>query len=83
MGPRAGMDAVAKRKMSHNCSWRVLNHGRPAHSLTSTLTEPQNILYIFIPSCLKAVNYRNTWEIILILPYFPYAFFRHRIFSFY
>jgi len=30
VGPRAGLDAVAKRKKSHNCTCEELNPGRPA-----------------------------------------------------
>jgi hypothetical protein len=29
VGPRAGIDAVAKRKISHHCPRRELNSGRP------------------------------------------------------
>jgi hypothetical protein len=39
MGPRAGLDAVAKRKKSHHCSCRELNSGRPTRSLVTILTE--------------------------------------------
>jgi hypothetical protein len=34
VGPRAGLDAVVKKK-SHHCPLRVLNHGCPARSLVS------------------------------------------------
>jgi hypothetical protein len=39
VGLRAGLDAVAKRKKSHQCPCWELNPGRPARSLVSVLTE--------------------------------------------
>jgi len=38
VGPRADLDAVAKRKKSHHCSYRELNPGRPARNLVTILT---------------------------------------------
>jgi hypothetical protein len=40
VGPTAGLDAAAKKKI---VSCRELNLGRPAHSLVSTLTELQRL----------------------------------------
>jgi hypothetical protein len=37
MIPRAGLDAVAKRRKSHHYPRRELNLGRPARSLVSIL----------------------------------------------
>jgi hypothetical protein len=37
--PRAGLDAMAKRKKSHHCPCRELNAARPARSLVTILTE--------------------------------------------
>jgi len=39
VGPKAGLDAVAKRKVSYHCPFRELNRDRPARSLVCTLTE--------------------------------------------
>jgi len=39
VGPRAGLDAIAKRTISHHCLCWELNPGRPARSLVSILTE--------------------------------------------
>jgi hypothetical protein len=38
VGPRAGLDAVARGE-SRQCPYRELNPGRPARSLVSILTE--------------------------------------------
>jgi len=43
MGPRAGLDAVAKRK--NPCSCREPNPGSPAHSLVTILTELSLLLF--------------------------------------
>jgi hypothetical protein len=39
VGPRAGLDEVAKRKKSRHCPCWELNSDRPAHGLASVLTE--------------------------------------------
>jgi len=40
VGPRAGQDAVMKRKKKHyNCPCRELSSGRPIRSLVTVLTE--------------------------------------------
>jgi len=39
VGPRAGLDAVAKRKTSHHGSLREINPGCTPRSLVTTLTE--------------------------------------------
>jgi len=39
VGPRSGLDAVAKGKKSHHFHCRELNPGRPAHSLVSVVTK--------------------------------------------
>jgi len=39
VGPRPGLDAVAKRKESHHCLCREFNPGRPARGLVIILTE--------------------------------------------
>jgi hypothetical protein len=46
VGPRVGLDAVAKRKKSHCCPCRESNSGRPACSLISILTELPLILNV-------------------------------------
>jgi len=38
VGSTAGLDAVAKRKISHHCSLQELNPGRPARSLVKATT---------------------------------------------
>jgi len=39
VGPRAGVEAIARRKISYQCSCQELNPGRPARSLVTVLTE--------------------------------------------
>jgi hypothetical protein len=39
VGPRAGLDGVAKTKEFHNCLRRELNPDRPTHSIVTKLTE--------------------------------------------
>jgi hypothetical protein len=41
--PRAGLDAVA-RKISHRCTCRKLNPGRPGHHFMSLLSELNQLL---------------------------------------
>jgi hypothetical protein len=43
--PRAGLDAVAKRKQFHHCACRELNPSRPARSLVSILTYTDSRLW--------------------------------------
>jgi hypothetical protein len=43
VGPRAGLDAVSKRKKSCHCFFRELNPCHPAHSVIPILTEQQLI----------------------------------------
>jgi hypothetical protein len=39
VGPRTGLDAVAKRKIKSHYTCRELNPGRPARSIVTVLTE--------------------------------------------
>jgi len=46
VGPRPGLDPVARKTNSHHCASHELNHGRPARSLVTILTElPQLLTY--------------------------------------
>jgi len=46
--PRAGVDAVAKRKKSHHFTWRKSNPTRPAHSLVTILIDPPQVPVLMI-----------------------------------
>jgi len=43
VGPRAGLDAVARKNKSCNYSFRELNPNRPSHSLVCTVSEPPQL----------------------------------------
>jgi hypothetical protein len=46
VGPRASLDAVTKRKKSHNCPFRELNPGLPARSVVTIVSELPRLLHI-------------------------------------
>jgi hypothetical protein len=48
LGPRAGLDAVAKKEKSSHCPYRELNRHRPAHGgLVTKLTKLSRLLLQF------------------------------------
>jgi hypothetical protein len=45
VGPRTGLDAVAKRRKSVHCACRELNHSRLVRSLVCVLTQLPRLVY--------------------------------------
>jgi len=57
VGPRAGLDAVGKRKSSYSC--RQSNPGRPDRSSVTILTELPSLLFWVFSTCnMRDINER-------------------------
>jgi len=61
LGPRAGLDAMAKRKIPYPC--RVSNSGRPARSLVTILTELFRLhLLVLVATQSRAYSIIDCWN---------------------